>query len=435
MSPTIDTRIGSVELGTFRILRRLGEGSFATAYLAEQIGTERLAVLKIARSERLASGTTAKEAFAREVRAATRVAHPNLVSIYVAGETKDGSPAYAMEYVPGFTLEARMTRCSFLPIRELDFYFSQVARALKKLHAASIVHRDLSPNNVIVSLDDEGQPKATLLDLGVAILQDLGDGSGEIAGTARYIAPEQLGGSPRPASDMFALGSLIYFGVTGGELFGEAATLSELLLHTVHLAAPPDPRRERPDLPEPMARLVMSLLEPNPDKRPTASDFLDRWPVAMRSMVDAAAKPTVPMRRPLVLTKPRSPKLLAIRVHPEVKPVVTKRAGMASWEVEFADDARAATRAQEGRYDGFLLPADLESPSTRAVAHHLREFHPNCPIILALGKGEEVESLDFRPHLIVRLPEDANGLWFFLQAITPEADEDEEDFSPVPISQ
>ncbi|NUP07863.1 MAG: serine/threonine protein kinase [Polyangiaceae bacterium] len=425
----LDDRIGSLQLGAFRILRRLGEGSFATAFLAEQMGTERLAVVKIARAEKLPSGASVRDAFAREVRAATRVSHPNLVSIYFAGETTDGLPAYAMEYVPGFTFDARMTRCSFLPLREMEAYFAQIARALRSLHAAGIVHRDVSPNNVMVTVDEEGQPKATLLDLGIALLHGYTDADA-IAGTPGYTAPEQLRGEAAPASDMFALGALLFYAVTGAALFNDEDDVSAVMTKTSELSRSPDPRERRPALPAAMASLVMSLLDPRPTNRPTASAFIERWPTAMRAMFDAAATVTVPIPREIVLRQPRVPTLLAIRVDPSTKQLVSKRASLAGWNVDFADDARAATRAQEGRYDAFLLPADLQQPSTRAVARHLREFHPSCPIILAFySQDQEMESLDFRPHLIVRLPQNANGLWFFLRALTPE--DDEEEFEPV----
>jgi len=228
IAPTIDFR--RPVLGSFRLLRVLGQGSFATAFLAEQIGTDRKAVVKIAHEHLIRSdqGKIVRERFASEVRAATRVTHPNLVTIYTAGETDEGLPALAMEYLEGETLGQRLRRGERLTIDELCRGFSQLGSALECVHASRVIHRDVSPENVFLTRGHDGFA-FKLLDFGIARLQDITSGNHSALGTPFYVAIEQLRGEPTNASDVYSVGALLWWCLTGEELFAHITQFHALL--------------------------------------------------------------------------------------------------------------------------------------------------------------------------------------------------------------
>jgi len=269
-------RLGTTVLRSFRLIEIIGAGSFATAFLAEQLGTDRKAVVKVTHAH-LVSGPTAnvvKRRFEDELRALTRVRHPNLVTVYLAGETDDGLPALAMEHVEGNTIgEMLEVVAGPMSMEMLRPVFLQIGSAVRTLHSAGIVHRDIAPSNIIISIDSGGAPEATLLDLGVAQLQDTARAIPGAVGTPRYIAPEQMQGHAMPASDLYALGAILWWALTGEELETGASGL--------------DPRRLRPELPKSVSELMVRMLSSQPADRPTAEEFVATWPDLVDDIVRA----------------------------------------------------------------------------------------------------------------------------------------------------
>ncbi len=421
--------IGSVQLGSFRILRRLGVGGFATAFLAEQVGVERLAVVKVGdpRVFEDDAGSEARARFEEEVLATTRVTHPNLVTVYVAGSTTNGLPAYAMEYVPGFTMERRMQHCSALPSPELLAYFTQLADVIRVLHRAGIHHRDVSPGNVIVSADSDGAPKATLLDLGIS--RSRGSASPVfVAGTPRYVAPEQLRGATTTASDIFGLGSLLYWCVTGAELFWDASSSKEVLERTLAMTRAPLPSVARPILPDEVDSLVSQMLDPNPRQRPTAEEVLARLPKAVRALERSAAKATVRAFRAVrAEEREKPPTILCIGLNELQLEPVRKHAAATGWELEVSQSARDATRASDGQYKLGMLNAELPSPSVASLVAHLREFQPKSAIAVVFARKPQAGALETAtPDLSLELPKDGLSLFWFLRALQPDGESDDE---------
>ena len=269
-------RLGTTVLRSFRLIEIIGAGSFATAFLAEQLGTDRKAVVKVTHAHLVAGPTASvvKRRFEDELRALTRVRHPNLVTVYLAGETDDGLPALAMEHVEGNTIgEMLEVVAGPMSTEMLRPVFLQIGSAVRTLHSAGIVHRDIAPSNIIISIDSGGTPEATLLDLGVAQLQERAGAIPGAVGTPRYVAPEQMQGHAMPASDLYALGAILWWALTGEEL--EPGTSGT------------DPRRLRSELPNSVAELMVRMLSSEPSERPSAEEFVATWPDLVDDVVRA----------------------------------------------------------------------------------------------------------------------------------------------------
>lgn len=280
------SRAGTKVLGSFHLLREIGGGSFAVAYLARQIGTERYAVVKIPHGylmEESDGGEHLRSRFAAELRASTRVGHPNVAVVYTAGDTEDGMPAIAMEYVPGPVLSRLLAAEAPLPPMEASRLGCQIASALGAVHAAGIVHRDVSPRNIIASTDAEGNSRYVLLDFGIAKLDGRANRTLGMVGTPRYMAPEQMRGRAVPQSDMFGLGAILWWALTREVYMAGTKELSGLVSRQLDQREPPDPRDVRPSIPAPVAGLMSRLLHPEPDRRPGARAFAEEWMRLMRA--------------------------------------------------------------------------------------------------------------------------------------------------------
>ncbi len=252
--------------GKYRLEREIGHGATAVVYLARAAdGTE--VALKVLRAELMASVAAAR--FLREVRLAGQLAHPGLARVVEAGQA--GWLLYcATEYVPGPSLRERLDEGP-LPFAEVRALAGPMLEALGYAHAHGVVHRDVKPENVILS------PKGpVLLDFGIAraLGAAAGDGitgAGIAVGTLDYISPEQVRGERTPdhRTDIYAAGALLFECVAGRPPFHPAADV-ELLRH--HLTTPPpDLRTIRADTPAALAGAVTRAL---------AKRMEDRWQTA-----------------------------------------------------------------------------------------------------------------------------------------------------------
>jgi serine/threonine-protein kinase len=254
----------------WRLLRRIGQGTQSTVFLAEPESGGAAVALKLV--PLAGTGESARAAFLAGADTARRLVHPGIVAVQAAGV--EGALGWlAMEPVPGVSLERYTRPARLLPEALVLRVAEAVAAALAHAHQRGVVHRDVKPANVLVHWPSD---TVKLADFGLARAADAGQtATGIVLGSPAYMAPEQLaGGVPTPASDLYALGVML-FQLLVGRLPHEADNLGELLRRVATLPAP-DLRQLRPELPAPLAALVAQLLATNPAARPADAAALQQ---------------------------------------------------------------------------------------------------------------------------------------------------------------
>ncbi len=225
------------QLGQYRLRRRLGVGGMGEVYLAEHSLLKRPCAVKRIHP-RLLNNPEQVRRFEREVQATAQIRHPNTVEIYDYGQAEDGTFFYAMEYVPGISLEDLVIRHGPLPADRVVHILRQICAALKEAHRHALVHRDIKPSNILICPDGVPHDQVKLLDFGLVQLlaQDESEADqkltreGLIVGTPEYMSPEQAtGGSLDGRSDLFSVGSIAYFLLTGKEAFHRGNSVKTLL--------------------------------------------------------------------------------------------------------------------------------------------------------------------------------------------------------------
>jgi len=248
--------------GTFE---ELGRGAMGVTYRAVDTALGRSVALKVIEA-RVAAHPEARERFLREARAAARLSHPNVASVFYYGvRPADGQCFYAMELVEGETLEARLRREGPLPAADALAIVAQVARALGAAEAQRLVHRDLKPSNVM--LVEGAELRVKLIDFGLAKAAAHAEEThltcGGFVGTPAFASPEQCaGGAVDVRSDLYALGATLWEMLTGRPPFRGSPT--EVMAQ--HLEAPL-PLEQLKGVPQPVAVLLEGLLEKNPVHR------------------------------------------------------------------------------------------------------------------------------------------------------------------------
>lgn len=260
---------GSVEkpmLGRYRLERELGKGSMGVVYLGCDPKLSRdVAIKTMALSQEFDSSqiAEARNRFFREAEAAGSLNHPNIVTLYDAGEEHD--LAYiAMEYIKGGSLETYAVPGKLLPIIEVMAIIRQVALALDFAHNKQVVHRDIKPANIMY---DREHQKVKLTDFGVARMTDSSKTkTGLVLGTPSFMSPEQLAGKKIDGrSDLFSLGGALYQLVTGHLPF-KGETLGELMYHIAN-DPPTDPRLLNPKIPIGLAAILAKAMHKNIELR------------------------------------------------------------------------------------------------------------------------------------------------------------------------
>jgi serine/threonine protein kinase/Tfp pilus assembly protein PilF len=278
-------------LSHYRIVSKLGAGGMGEVYLAHDTKLERTVAIKVLPSESLADDQ-AKKRLLREARAAAKLDHPNICSIYEVGEA-DGRQFIVMQYVDGQTLDVR-AKHKPLGLSEILSIATQVADALAEAHGQAIIHRDIKPSNII--LTRRGQAK--VMDFGLAKsiertvdkeaqTQSALTTPGTILGTLPYMSPEQVRGDQTDArSDIFSFGAMLYEMVSGRQPFvseSAAGTASAILTHE-----PPPLARFAPEVPDELQRIVRKCLEKDRGQRYQSARDLAIDLENIRRQVDSA---------------------------------------------------------------------------------------------------------------------------------------------------
>ncbi|MEW2083546.1 bifunctional serine/threonine-protein kinase/ABC transporter substrate-binding protein [Streptomyces sp. NPDC005283] len=280
------------KLAGHRLLGRLGAGGMGVVYLARSAGGT-LVALKVIQAE-YAEDTDFRERFRREADTARRMTSPWVASL-VDADPEAAQPWLATAFIPGPSLGEAVAAHGPLPVRSLRMLGARLAEALRELHAAGLVHRDVKPGNVLLALDG---PR--LIDFGVA--RDPEDtaltSTGVVVGTPGFLPPEQARGErdPGPAGDVFSLGCVLAFAATGRPPFG-TGSLDALLYRTVHDA--PDVE----GVPAELAEVVGGCLDKDPELRPTAEALSEALSNATPSSPASLPDP----REALRAVRPRAP--------------------------------------------------------------------------------------------------------------------------------
>ncbi len=265
-----DHLVGRVVKSKFKIIKKLGQGGMGAVYLAEQVGIGQKLALKFLKSEFSTDPELARR-FLNEAKSYARVAHPNAVTLHDFGQDDDGNLFIAMEYCEGVDLKKVLTEQGRLQLGEAIEVVLQVADVLANAHAKGVVHRDLKPENIMIRRGMRGV-HAKVLDFGIARLMNDGTKltmAGAIAGTPRYMSPEQVAGMEVDhRADIYSLGIVLYESLTGQQPF-DGTTIAEIM-------------RKQSVEPLPHLRDVLADLDyPDLDRvlqRACAKNRDERWP-------------------------------------------------------------------------------------------------------------------------------------------------------------
>ena len=263
--------IGTLVAGTYRITRHIGSGGSSHVFEAEHVRLGKTFALKLLRPE-LHTGRLATQRFRREARAIARLQNEHIVSVVDYGELDDQIPYLVMELLPGQDLRALLKREGSLPARRAVRLVLDACQGLNAVHAAGLVHRDLKPENLFITQRTTGEDWCKVLDFGVAKMEaSMSTAQGAIVGTVRYMAPEQLtdGSLVTPATDIYALGAILYECLTGRAPYA-GATVQELMYKIMNHEAPAL-ARERPELPAGLSEVVKDCLSRRVSERPVSA--------------------------------------------------------------------------------------------------------------------------------------------------------------------
>lgn len=246
------------QLGNYRLIRLLGKGGFADVYLGEHIYLRTFAAIKVLHAQ-LTDDTM--EGFKTEAQTIGRLRHPNIIRVLDFG-VQNGTPYLVMDYAPKGTLRQLHPKGSRLTLPTIVHYVKQIAEALHYAHGEKFIHRDIKPENMLLGANNE----ILLSDFGIATMAQSSryQMTQDVVGTVSYMAPEQIQGKPRPTSDEYALGIVIYEWLTGSCPFHGSFTE----IATQHVFATLPPLRDKLPTVSPDVEQVLSMaLDKDPQKR------------------------------------------------------------------------------------------------------------------------------------------------------------------------
>jgi serine/threonine-protein kinase len=280
----------------------VGSGGMSSVFCAHDAQLERRVAIKILH-ERLAGDDEYVERFRHEARSVAQLTHPNIVSVIDRGEDQ-GRQYIVFEFVDGENLKEAIVRSGPAPIRRAVELAVAIADGLSFAHKHGLVHRDVKPQNVLLS--ENGDVKVT--DFGIARSLDVEHGvtqTGTVVGTGEYLAPEQAsGGAVSPATDVYSLGVVLWEMLTGRVPFAGDTFVAVALRHVNE--PPPDIRTVRPDVPPRLAAAIDRALQKDPARRfPTMQAFADELRACLAGSGSEGATQVIPPARRRAAAKSR----------------------------------------------------------------------------------------------------------------------------------
>ena len=301
MSSAPEQDLAASLAGRYTIVRELGRGGMATVYLARDLRHERMVALKVLRSD--LGAALGPERFAREIKLAARLQHPHILSVHDSGETPSGQLWFTMPFVEGESLRDRIQREHQLPLEDAVRITREAALALHYAHEHGIVHRDVKPENVLLTADGS----TLVADFGIARALDAPPSAsgatltqtGMVVGTPQYMSPEQAAGERDvgPRSDVYSLGAVAYEMLAGEPPF--TGPTAQAVVAKMMSGTPPSVRRARSSVPEAVDLAILKALAPVPaDRYATAAEFARAMGAAERTTAaPAIAAAPVAVRR------------------------------------------------------------------------------------------------------------------------------------------
>ncbi len=332
------------KFGRYEILDVLGRGGMGVVLRAYDLALERNCAVKVLAPE-FAHSTAAKQRFSREAKSAAAVTHPNIIAIQTVDEHR-GLPFLVMPVVAGQSLQQKVEQAGPLPILDVVRIALQTARGLEAAHSQGLVHRDIKPANILLENCIE---RVQITDFGLARAMDDASmtRSGVISGTPQYMSPEQARGDDmNHRSDLFSLGSVIYFMLTGHSPFRAETTMG--VLNRICNDVPRRLMTVRSDVPDWLETIVMKLLEKQEDERfqsaAECGEVLNAW------LAHLTSPDSVPAPDRTNHTRPKFHGLWIKRYRGWATALgcLVLCAGLAifAWQTQDGDDAKSTTTSE-----------------------------------------------------------------------------------------